>query len=39
MFFSFLQAPDVVAAYSPFFEDFQVNTEGSWALVTARRKQ
>uniref|UniRef100_A0A383VKK8 ETFB lysine methyltransferase n=1 Tax=Tetradesmus obliquus TaxID=3088 RepID=A0A383VKK8_TETOB len=33
------QAPDVVAAYSPYFEDFQVSTEGSWALVTARRKQ
>lgn len=33
-----LQAPDVVDAYSAFFEGFQVSNEGSWALVTARKK-
>jgi hypothetical protein len=28
-----------MAAYSPHFEAFEVESEGSWALVTAVRKQ
>lgn len=32
------QVPDVVEAYSSAFEGFQVTSEGSWALVTARRR-
>eukprot|EP00879_Flechtneria_rotunda_P033157 GHRR01036694.1.p1 GENE.GHRR01036694.1~~GHRR01036694.1.p1 ORF type:complete len:182 (+),score=51.90 GHRR01036694.1:303-848(+) len=32
------QAPDVIEAYSPGFEGFQVHTDGGWALVTARSK-
>lgn len=32
------QAPEVIEAYSPYFENFEVKTEESWALVTARRK-
>lgn len=34
----YTQTPDVIDAYSPHFEDFQVTSEGSWSLVTARRK-
>lgn len=34
-----MQAPDVVDQYAPYFDDFHVSSEGSWALVTARRKQ
>jgi hypothetical protein len=33
-----LQVPDVQAAYGPYFDDFEVSTEGSWACVTAVRK-
>jgi hypothetical protein len=32
------QVPDVQAAYAPFFEGFETDTEGSWAAVTAVRK-
>ncbi|GBF95339.1 ribosomal protein L11 methyltransferase [Raphidocelis subcapitata] len=33
------QVPDVRAAYAEAFEDFEVRTDGSWALVTARRRR
>jgi ribosomal protein L11 methyltransferase len=32
------QAPEVIEAYSPWFDDFEVKTEESWALITAKRK-
>lgn len=32
------QVPDVLAAYEPHFEGFEVATEGSWACVTAVRR-
>lgn len=31
------QVPDVRAAYGPHFKEFEVATDGSWALVTAVR--
>lgn len=33
-----VQVPDVLAAYEPHFEGFEVATEGSWACVTAVRR-
>ncbi|KAL4514783.1 hypothetical protein Ndes2437A_g06867 [Nannochloris sp. 'desiccata'] len=33
------QAPEVIEAYGFWFEDFEVKTEESWALVTGRRKK
>jgi len=33
------QVEDVKAAYGPCFEGFGVETDGSWALVTARRRR
>lgn len=33
------QAPEVIQAYSPWFENFEVSGEEAWALVTASRRQ
>jgi ribosomal protein L11 methyltransferase len=33
------QAPEVIEAYSPWFDNFQVQTEESWALVTAVKRR
>ena len=33
------QAPEVIQAYSPWFDNFKVRGEEAWALVTATRKQ
>ena len=33
------QAGDVIAAYSRWFEEFEVTEEEGWALVSARRKK
>jgi hypothetical protein len=32
------QVPDVKEAYGRHFEGFEVQTDGSWAMVTARRR-
>jgi len=33
-----MQAPEILEAYGPVFEDFEVQEEEGWALITATRR-